>query len=88
MTEAPVPTAAVVIHLTTDPQLTGTPPKMTADLDIGPGNHMTNQTKVLHPLHRHHLGNTRTKDINKSQLMTHHQNTTAQMTMTVTQIMI
>ena len=55
---------------------------MTADLDIGPGNIITNQTEDLHPLHGHHLGNTRTKDTNKSQLMTHHWNTTAQMTMT------
>ena len=62
MTEAPVPTTTIVIHLTADPHLTGTPPEMTADLDIGPGNHITNQTEVLHPLHRHHLGNTRTKD--------------------------
>ena len=77
-----------MIHLTTDPHLTGTLPEMTADLNIGPGNHITNQTEVLHPLHGHHLGNTRTKDTNKSQLMTHHQNTTAQMTMTVTQMMI
>ena len=38
MTEAPVPTAAIAIHLTTDPHLTGTLPEMTADLDIGPGN--------------------------------------------------
>ena len=88
VTEAPVPTATIVIHLIADPRLTGTLPEMTADLDIGPGNHITNQTEVLHPLHRHHLGNTRTKDTNKSQLMTHHQNTTAQMTMTVTQMMI
>ena len=88
MTEAPVPTAAVAIHLTADPHLTGTLPKMTADLDIGPGNHMTNQTEVLHPLHRHCLGNTRTKDTNKSQLTTHRQNTTAQMTMTATQMML
>ena len=88
VTEAPVPTAAVTIHLTADPHLTGTLPEMTADLDICPGNHITNQIEVLHPLHRHHLGNTRTKDTNKSQLMTHHQNTTAQMTMTATQMMI
>ena len=88
MTEAPVPTATIVIHLTADPHLIGTLPEMTADPDIGPGNHITNQTKVLHPLHGHHLGNTRTKDTNKSQLMTHCQNTTAQMTMTATRMMI
>ena len=66
MTETPVPTAAVAIHLTADPHVIGTLPQMTADPDIGPGNHITNQTEVLHPLHRDHLGNTRTKDTNKS----------------------
>ena len=88
MTEAPVPTAAIAIHPTADPCLTGTLPEMTADLNKGPGNIITNQTKDLHPLHGHHTGNTRTKDTNKSQLMTHHQNTTAQTTMTVTLMMI
>ena len=65
VTEAPVPTAAIATHPTTDPCLTGTLPMMTADLDIGPGNIITNQTEVLHPLHRHCPGNTRTKDTNK-----------------------
>ena len=88
MTEAPVPTAAIVIHPTTDLCLTGTLPEMTADLDIGPGNIITDQTEDLHPLHGHHPGNTRTKDTNKSQSMTHHWNTIAQMTMTVTLMMI
>ena len=88
MTEAPVPTSAVVIHPTADPHLTGTLPEMTADPDIGPGNIITNQTEDLHPLHRHHPGNTGTEDTNKSQSMTHHLNTIAQMTMTVTLMMI
>ena len=88
VTEAPAPTTAIVIHPTTDPRLTGTLPKMTADPNIGPGNIITNQTEDLHPLHGHHPGNTRTKDTNKSQLMTHHQNITAQMTMTATLMMI
>ena len=88
MTEAPVPTATVVIHPTTDPHPTGTLPVMTADLNIGPGNIITNQTEDPHPLYRHHPGSTRTKDTNKSQSMTHHQNTIAQMTMTVTPMMI
>ena len=52
-------------HPTTDPHLTGILPVMTADLDIGPGNIITNQTEVLHPLHGDHPGNTRTKDTNK-----------------------
>ena len=88
VTGAPVPTATIATHLTADLHLIGTLPEMTADVNTGPGSNITNQTEDLHPLHRHHLGNTRTKDTNKSQLMTHHQNTTAQMTMTVTQMMI
>ena len=84
MTEAPVPTAAIMIHPTADPLLTGTLPGMTADPNISPGNISTNHTKDLHPLHRHCPGNARTEDTNKSQLMTHHWNTIAQMTMTVT----
>ena len=88
MTEAPVPTAAIMIHPTADPHLTGTLPGMTADPNIGPGNISTNQTKDLHPLHGHHPGNTRTEDTNKSQLMTHHRNTIAQMTMTATPMRI
>ena len=88
MTEAQVPTTAIMIHPTADPHLTGTLPKMTADLAIGPGNIITNQTEDLHPLHGHHPGNTRTEDTNKSQSTTCHLNTTAQMTMTVTPMMI
>ena len=88
VTEAPVHTTAIVIHLTADPHLTGTLPEMTADLNIGPGNISTNQTEDLHPLHGHCLGNTRTEDTNKSQLTTHHQNTTALMTTKATQMMI
>ena len=88
MTEAPVPTAAIMIHPTADPHLTGTLPEMTADPNIGPGNISTNQTEDLHPLHGHHPGNTRTEDTNKSQSTTHHQNTIAQMTMTATPMRI
>ena len=84
MTEAPVPTTTIMIHPTADPHLTGTLPVITADPNIGPGNISTNQTKDLHPLHGHHPGNTRTEDTNKSQLTTHHWNTIAQTTMTVT----
>ena len=88
VTEAPGPTTAIMIHPTTDPHLTGTLPEMTADPTIGPGNTSTNQTKALHPLHRHRPGNIRTEDTNKSQSMTHHRNTIAQMTMTVTPMRI
>ena len=84
VTEAPVPTTAIMIHPTADPHLTGTLPKMTADPNIGPGNISTNQTEDLHPLHGHCLGNMRTEDTSKSQSMTNHWNTIAQTTMTVT----
>ena len=88
VTEAPVPTAAIMIHPITGPHLTGTLPGMTADPNIGPGNISTNQTTDLNPLHGHHPGNTRSEDTNKSQLTTHHWNTIAQMTMTVTPMRI
>ena len=61
---------------------------MTADPNIGPGDISTNQIKDLHPLHRHCPGKTRTEDTNKSQSTTHHQNTIAQVTMTVTPMRI
>ena len=86
VTGALVPTATATTHLTADLHLIGILPEMTADLNINPGNNTTDQPEDLH--HRHHLGNTRIRDTNKSQLMTHHQSTTAQMTMTVTQRMI
>ena len=88
MTGALVPTATAVTHLTADLHLIGILPKMTADLDTDPESNTTDQPEDLHPLHRHHLGNIRTRDTNRSQLMTHHQSTTAQMTMKVTQMMI
>ena len=86
--EAPVPTTAIVTHPTADLPLTGIPPEMTADLNIDPENSTTNWPEDLHPLHTLHPGNLRTGNINRSQSMTHHQNTIAQMTMTVTLMMI
>ena len=86
-TKALVPTATGMTHLTADLHLIGILPEMTADLDINPGSHTTDQPEDPHPPHRHHLGNTRIGDT-RSQLMTHRQSTTAQMTMTVTQRMI
>ena len=88
ITEALVLTTTAMTHLTADIHLIEILPKMTADLNINPGNNTTDQPEDLHPLHRHHLGNIRTRDTKKSQLMTHHQNTTAKMTMTATQRMI
>ena len=45
VTGAPVPTATIMIHLTKDLHLIGILPGMTADLDIGPGNNITNQDR-------------------------------------------
>ena len=88
MTGAQVPTAAIVTHITADLHLIGILPKMTADCNTDPESNTTDQPKDLHPLHLHHIGNIRTRDTNRSQLMTHCQSTTAQMTMKVTQMMI
>ena len=88
VTGALVPTAAAMTHLTADLHLIGILPEMTADRNTDSESNTTDQPKDLHPLHRHHLGNIRTRDTNRSQLMTHHQSTTAQMTMKATQMMI
>ena len=88
VTGALVPTTAAMTHLTADLHLIGILPEITADCDTDPESNTTDQPKDLHPLHRHHLGTIRTRDTNRSQLMTHHQSTTAQMTMKVTQMMI
>ena len=87
-TGAQVPTATATTHHTADLHLIGIFPEMTADLDINPENNITGWPTDPHPPHKHHLGNIRIRDTSKSPLMTHHQNTTAQMIMTVTQRMI
>ena len=87
-TEALVPTTTAMTHLTADLHLIGILPEITADLDINPGSNTTDQPEDPHPPHRHHLGNIRIRDTSNSPLTTHCQNTTAQMTMTVTQRMI
>ena len=61
---------------------------MTADLDTNPANNTTDQHMDPCPPHKQHLGNISIRDTSRSPLMTHHQNTTAQMIMTVTQRMI
>ena len=88
ITGAQVPTATAATHCTTDLHLIGILPKMTADLNINPKSNTTDQPEDSHPPHKHHCGNIRIRDTSKSPLMTHHQNTTAQMIMTVTQRMI
>ena len=88
VTGALVPMAAIVTHLTADLHPIGILPEMTPDHDTDPESNTTDQPKDLHPLHRHHLEIIRIGDTNRSELMTHHQSTTAQMTMKVTQMMI
>ena len=88
VTKALVLTATPATHLTADLHLIGILPEMTADLAINPESNTTDQPKDLHTPCRHHLGNIRIGDTSKSPLMTHHQNTTAQMIMTVIQRMI
>ena len=88
ITGAPVPTATTMTHCTADLHLIGILPEMTADLDINPESNTTDWPADPCPPCRHHLGNIRIIDTSKSPLMTHHQNTTAQMIMTVTQRMI
>ena len=88
ITGAQVPTTTATTHHTADLCLIGILPKMTADLDINPENHTTDWSADPHSPHKHHLGNIRIRDTSKSPLMTHCQNITAQMIMTVTQRMI
>ena len=87
-TEAQVPTAIAVTHCTTDLHPIGIFPEMTADLNTNPKNNITNQHKDTCPPHKQHLGNIGIRDTSRSPLMTHPQNTTAQMIMIVTQRMI
>ena len=61
---------------------------MTADLNTNPKNNTTDWHTDPHPPHKQQFGNIRIKDTSRSPLMTHHQNTTAQMIMIVTQRMI
>ena len=87
-TEAHVPTAIAMTHHTEDLHTIGIFPEMTSDLDTNPENNITNQHKDPNPSHKQHLGSTRIRDKSRSPLMTHPQDTTAQMTMIVTQRMI
>ena len=85
ITEAQVHTATAVTHHTADLYPIETFPKMTADLDhTNPKNNITKQHKDLLQAHKQHLGKIKTEDTNKSELTTHHQNTTFQMIKIVT----
>ena len=84
-TEAPVLTTTAMTHHITGLHLIEIFPVMTADLDHSkPTNNITNQHKDTPQAHIQHLGKTRTDDTDRSQLMTHPQNTTAQMIRIVT----
>ena len=87
-TETQVPTATAMTHHTADLHLIGILPEMTADLNTNPKNNTTDWHKDPRPPLKQHLGNIRIRDTSRSPLMTHHQNTTAQMIMIVTQRMI
>ena len=88
VTGAPVPTTTTATHSSTDLHLIGIFPEMTADLDTNPKSNTTDRPMDPRPLCKHHLGNVRIRDTSKSPSMTHHQSTTVQMIMTVTQRMI
>ena len=88
ITGAQIPTATATTHHTADLHLIGTLPEMKADLDINPKNNTTDQPTDPCPPCKYYLGNIRIRDTSKSPLMTHHQNITAQMIMTVIQRMI
>ena len=87
-TEAQVPTTTAVTHCTTDLHLIGILPVMMADLDTNPKNNTPDQHKDPCPPHKQHLGNIRIRDTSRSPLMTHPQNTTAQVIVIVAQRMI
>ena len=87
-TEAQVSTGTAATHCTTDLHFIEILPEMTADLDINPKNNTTDWPTDPRPPHKEDLGNIRIRDTSKPPLTTYHQNTTAQMIMTVTQRMI
>ena len=88
-TEAQAHTATAVIHHTADLHPTDIFPRMITDPNnTNPTDNITNQHKDLPQVLKQHLGNARTEDTSRSPLMTHPQNTTAQMIRIVTQRMI
>ena len=87
-TEAQAHTATAMIHHTADLHPTDIFPRMIADPDnTNPTDNITTQHKDLPQVLKQHLGNARTEDTSRSLLMTHPQNTTAQMIGIVTQRM-
>ena len=79
-TEAQVHTTTAVTHHIADLHPIEIFPKMTADLDhTNPTDNITNQHKDLLQVHKQCLGEIRTEDTNRLQLMIPPQNTIAQM---------
>ena len=88
-TEAQAHTATAETHHTTDPHHTGVSPEMTVDPEHAhPANTITKPPKDHLPVHIKHPGSPKTGSTNKSQLITHPQNTIALMNRTVIQRMI
>ena len=87
-TEAQVSTVIAMTHHITDLHLIGILPQDDSRSRHKSQKHTTNWHKDPHPPHKQHLGDIRIRDSSRSPLMTHHQNTTAQMIMIVTQRMI
>ena len=87
--EAPAHTTTAMIHHTTDLHPVDIFPKIIADLNhTNPTDNTSNQHKDVLQVLKQHLGDVRTEDTNRSQLMIHPQNTTAQMIRIVTPRMI
>ena len=85
-TGAPAPITTAVTHHIADPHPKGTSPKMTVEPEhINPASNIINQHKDHLPVHKQHLGKTRTEGTNRSQLMILPQNTIVQMSRIVTQ---
>ena len=88
-TEAQACTTTTMIHHTTDLHPIDIFPEMIADPNnTNPTDNITNQHKDLLQVLKQHLGNARTEDTSRSPLMTHSQNTTAQMIRIATLMMI
>ena len=87
-TEAQAHTTTAMTCHTTDLHSIEIFREMTTVLNTNPANNITNWYKDLLQAHKQHHGNIKTEDTNRSQLMIHHLNTTAQMIKIVTPRMI
>ena len=88
VTEVPAHTITAMTHHIADPHHIDIFPETVDPEHISPAGNIINQHKDHLPVHKQHLGNIRTKDTNRSQLMILPQNIIAQMNKIVTQRMI